>query len=86
MMIPIMLAADLTFSSPTQADRIWHIFPQSPAEENEQPINKGSNLGQRKTCSPLASACINIWRVNRLLQKVEFNDKRSNEYSSTKAD
>ena len=31
-----MLPAYLTFSSPTQAGRISHIFPQSPEQEQEQ--------------------------------------------------
>jgi len=32
------LIYSLTFSSPNEADRIWHTFPQSPEEEEEEKL------------------------------------------------
>ena len=53
---------DLTFSSPTQADRISHIFPQSPAEGKEEESNhKMTNLGLRKACLPLPCGSSSIY-------------------------
>ncbi|RDX63789.1 hypothetical protein CR513_57733, partial [Mucuna pruriens] len=58
--------ADLTFSSPNQADRISHIFPQSPAQEKEEESNHiMTHLGLRKACLALEKIMVSMIRMKK---------------------